>query len=261
MRSNGLTARAYTPVADLNPTLSEALLDDLRLRGIAAYSKPADRATTAGFDRPDFRTDLCDRLYVDAAAADLAREVIAARDPSLVEANDDLAWAQIVAGYDVPGDSSGVAPWPVFEDIDPKSEGDARSTYDDGNDATGREIGFGGRHGDPRSWPDGFGDLDLEDVSWRRHDRARPEVDESQERYIPPPPPPLPRLRPVDQLAWLGVLGGPIVLLLAAVFTLPIPTWVELAAALGFVAGFVTLVVGLDNRSHDELDGDDGAQV
>lgn len=267
MRSNGLTAPAYTPVADVNPALAEVLLEELKIHGIAAYSKPAERATTAGFDRPDFKTELCDRVYVDAAAADRAQQVIAAHDPGLTETNDDLAWAQIVAGYDAPVPPDAVAPWPAFEDVDPgKPDGEAGSTpdhpspYDDlpAPDERGRRRGGAGLL-DDRAGPASTFDLGLEDVSWRRHEPA--EIAVSRERYVPPPPPPLPRLGPVQQLAWLGVLGGPVVLLLAAVFTLAIPTWLELLAALGFVAGFVTLVLGMDNRSHDELDGDDGAQV
>lgn len=270
MRSNGLTAPAYTPIADVNPAFADAILDELKTRGIAAYSKPADRATTAGFDRPDFQTELCDRVYVDAAAADRAREVIAAHDPTLTETNDDLAWAQIVAGYDAPVSPGGVAPWPAFEDLDPAdpdgegADGSAAgpsSPYDDAS-ATGLRNRLAPADPSDDSPGSPFGDLGLEDVSWRRRQPAEPaETVESRERYVPPPPPPLPRLGLVQQLAWLGVLGGPVVLLLAAVFTFPIPTWLELLAALGFVGGFVTLVLGMDNRSHDELDGDDGAQV
>ncbi len=277
MRSNGLTAPAYTPIADVNPAFADAILDELKTRGIAAYSKPADRATTAGFDRPDFKTELCDRVYVDASAADRAREVIAAHDPTLTETNDDLAWAQIVAGYDAPVSADGVAPWPAFEDLDPAGEDGNRDGNRDGERGSAADpfspyddtSATGGRHRrGPSDQPDdragvgsAFGDLGLEDVSWRRQQPPPGETVESHDRYVPPPPPPLPRLGLVQQLAWLGVLGGPVVLLLAAVFTLPIPTWLELLAALGFVAGFVTLVLGMDNRSHDELDGDDGAQV
>ena len=42
MRSNGLTAATYTPVADLDPAVAETLLDDLKSQGVAAYAKPVE---------------------------------------------------------------------------------------------------------------------------------------------------------------------------------------------------------------------------
>src|SRR4051794_29708219 len=128
MRSNGLTAAAYSPVADLNPSVAESLLDELKELGVAAYCQPIDRASTAGFDRPDFQVEVLVRLYVDAAATEQARQVIASRDPDLTAVNDDLTWAQIVAGYDTPS-ATAVAPWPVYEDLDPAGDdGEAPTT-------------------------------------------------------------------------------------------------------------------------------------
>ena len=45
-----------------------------------------------------------------------------------------------------------------------------------------------------------------------------------EERFVPPPPPPLPR-PPRDRLAaWLGVFVSPVILLLATVFRISLPT-------------------------------------
>ncbi len=71
-------------------------------------------------------------------------------------------------------------------------------------------------------------------------------------------PPPLPRPTLVTGLAWLGAIGSPVLLLLAALFWRQAPAIVIGLAVVGFVAGFVTLVVRLPDH-HDEED--DGAVV
>ena len=74
-------------------------------------------------------------------------------------------------------------------------------------------------------------------------------------------PPPLPRLDAADQLGWLALIGGPAVLVAAAVFSLTLPGWVTLLAALGFIGGFVSLVVRMDNQPDRFDDPENGAQV
>jgi hypothetical protein len=237
MRSNGLTASAYTPVADLNPAVAEALLDELRELGVAAYSQPIEKSSVAGFARPEFTVEVLVRLYVDASASDRVVTMLSAKDPHLIEENDDLAWAQIVAGYDVPA-AAAVAPWPVYEDVDlgVAEESDAGPAP------------YAGGSKDESDWPAN---------GVRRKSRYG---DSEEDRFVPPTPPPLPRLSGADKLSWLGLIGGPIVLVIAALFSLALPTWVMLAAALGFIAGFVSLVVRMDN-GQDLDDPDNGAQV
>ncbi len=94
----------------------------------------------------------------------------------------------------------------------------------------------------------------------------RPETDpepgyprELDEHYEPPEPPPLPRGDTLSRAAWAGVLGGPAVLLLAAVVGGTLPSWMVVAALAAFVAGFVTLVARMPAERDD--DGDDGAVV
>ncbi len=90
----------------------------------------------------------------------------------------------------------------------------------------------------------------------------QPELEEgpgSEERYIPPPPPPLPRV-PKDRLAaWIGVLVSPVLLLVAAVFRVPLPTvgvWVLVG---GFLGGFGYLVAQMPRGPRDPFD--DGAVI
>jgi hypothetical protein len=74
-RGNGLPSAEWGALVDLDPRLSEALLDSLAAEGVAAYVEPArdvdsyTRATVLP-KRP------LDRLWVNPALADLARGVV-----------------------------------------------------------------------------------------------------------------------------------------------------------------------------------------
>ncbi len=226
MRSNGLQASSYSPVADLNPTVAEAVLGELKERQIAAYCQPIDTPSMSAFDRPEFRVEVLVRMYVDATATDRVLDLLSSKDPFLAQGNDDLTWAQIVAGYDTPTAST-VAPWPVYEDVD------AVATED----------------------PEAPTTLLPHEPSTRFERPA------DEDRFVPPQPPPLPHLSAADQLSWLALIGGPAILVAAAVFSLVLPSWVTLIAALGFIGGFVSLVVRMDRGSDRYDDPDNGAQV
>ena len=86
------------------------------------------------------------------------------------------------------------------------------------------------------------------------HESAEPDDD----RYVPPEPPPLPRGDAVSRLAWGGVLGAPLFLVLSMLFWRGVPTLLVVAAIAAFVAGFVTLVVRMPDGQDD---ADDGAVV
>ena len=77
------------------------------------------------------------------------------------------------------------------------------------------------------------------------------------ERFVPPPPPPLPRL-PFDRLlAWSGVFVSPLVLLVATVFQVHLPTIVAWLLIVGFLGGFGYLVAQMPRGPRDPYD--DGA--
>lgn len=257
MRSNGLRAAAYAPVADLDPRTADAMLEQLKGYGIAAYSTPVERSATAGFERPDLGVDLQDRLYVDAAATDEARRVLGEIDADALTGNDDLAWAQIVAGYDRPVDVP-VAPWPVDEDV--SETDDDSGDFDEAAGGDGRSNAVADDTEPVRWWQRSrFDDDDFEPLEM---DDDTDDVDDVPEadRFVPPTPPPLPRPSGRQQLAWLGVAGGPVLLLVAALFGLGLPTWLTLIAAGAFIGGFIALVAMMDNH-RDPWDPDDGAQV
>jgi len=81
----------------------------------------------------------------------------------------------------------------------------------------------------------------------------------AEEHYVPPEPPPLPRGSWRTWLPWVGVLGVPLFFVVVVVLRPPLPSEVVLVAVLGFVAGFLTLVLRLPDHRDD--DGDDGARV
>lgn len=88
---------------------------------------------------------------------------------------------------------------------------------------------------------------------------VEPPQPEPEDTYVPPEPPPLPKLDVVGRLAWVGTLGGPI-LLFAGVLAPGVigPTAVTLGI-LAFVAGFLTLVLRSPNEPEDGWD--DGSVV
>lgn len=104
---------------------------------------------------------------------------------------------------------------------------------------------FGGRFGDLRAF--------------QPEDENEPFVAEDEEGYIPPEPPPLPRVEPDRMLAWVGVLGSPVVLLCALIFSIGMPSWLGYLLVAGFVGGFLYLVVKMPREPRDPWD--DGAQV
>jgi hypothetical protein len=254
MRSNGLTAATYTPVADLEPQLADAMLEDLRSEGVAAYTKPVESTTAAAFDRPEFRVGVKERLYVDSAAAERVRELISGRDPELAVETEDLRWAQLVAGFDRPLETA-VAPWPANEELE-SEEG----PIVDERDLHSYDRADGPPQVTSRPWGD-RADRDAaaeDDAFLESTAHAREPVGED-ERFVPDPPPPLPHLPPYKLLAWGGLIAGPLLLLVSAFFSYQLPGWASALAVLGFVGGFITLVATMGDG--DDWDPDDGAVV
>jgi hypothetical protein len=104
---------------------------------------------------------------------------------------------------------------------------------------------FGGRFGDLHAFPS--------------EDEDEPFVADEEEGFTPPEPPPLPRVEPDRMLAWVGVLGSPVVLLCALIFSIGLPAWLGYLLVAGFVGGFLYLVVKMPREPRDPWD--DGAQV
>lgn len=115
------------------------------------------------------------------------------------------------------------------------------------------DVPFGGRFGDPRVFT--RIDSDYEEDA----DDPFLGADAEEEGYVPPPPPPVPRTTPDRLAAWIGVFGSPIILLLALIFSITLPTWMAYLMIAGFVGGFLYLVVKMPREPREPWD--DGAQV
>ncbi|MEO3972988.1 hypothetical protein [Streptomyces sp. CAU 1734] len=82
------------------------------------------------------------------------------------------------------------------------------------------------------------------------------DLDESDEgHFVPPEPPPLPEADTTAKFAWIAVIGGPVLMLLAVVFQWYLSWWLTTLCVGGFVGGFATLVArmsGDDDEGHDD---------
>lgn len=260
-RDNGLPEAArYVALVDVDPPVADHVLELLRDAGVTAVAEPlaGDRGLARDTRPPRRPTD---RVHVDSGHLDLAQQVVGAALPSLradfhadaarradaadmagrpapASSSDDLApddveslFADIVAGYDAPA-TDPVPRWSVLEDADalPPFEPPERPPL------SSRLLRSSGP-AEPAPVPD--------------H-----EVDD---HFVPDPPPPLPESDRVTRLAWAGLIGGPVLIMIAAVFGLSLGGWVLVAALAAFLGGFATLILRMGDRRSDDDGWDDGA--
>jgi hypothetical protein len=86
-----------------------------------------------------------------------------------------------------------------------------------------------------------------------------PVAEDPPERFVPPPPPPIPRPDSKRLVAWLGVLGMPVALLVLQLADLAVVPLVGYAMAAWFLGGFGYLVWQMPSGPRDP--GDDGARL
>lgn len=249
-RDNGLDAADWTAIDDLDPRVGEYLLDALGARGIAAYLQPSMDVNpiTRQAIVPARPTD---RLFVDRRQAEAARSFVR---QILAEVEQDrrleAAFAGIVAGFHRPDPET--RPWPASEDVDTSAGAPAESAApptvtDPPPPATGP---VDARH---LTEPSLLEALDTFGAHL---------PDEPQERFVPPPPPPLPRLSAQAVIGTLAILAGLVILLR--------PDLLGLGRGTGMLLGFAAILGGataliLRLRPGTDPDEtvrpDDGAQV
>ena len=153
--------------------------------------------------------------------------------------DEEQVWAELVETFHTSsGDEAGQ--WPAAEDVEPAPTSSGDGSTDGGS---------------PDDTDDGD-DPDLEPAASAPPGRPAPAPDE---HFVPPAPPPLPSTDLITRLAWVGVLGTPVVFLTIVLFGMSVPGIVGAVGAAAFVGGFVILVARL--RGHDPYDPDDGAVV
>ena len=84
-------------------------------------------------------------------------------------------------------------------------------------------------------------------------------IADPQDHYVPPAPPPLPTPPPARLIAWIGLFGIPMLVLVALVAKVTLPSWLGLLLMVWFVGGFVFLVASM--RPGPGEDYDDGARL
>ena len=252
MSASGLPAGAYAKLVDVDPPIAEHVLDLLAQARIPAHAEPlvGDTGPYRDVRAPDRPTT---RIYVEKSRLAEARHAISDGLPSLraefhadaaarADADDmkrasadriEAAWDDIVAGFHTadppprPGvEGSGLSQRLVREHTEPPEPTNPDAPVPPATPTSG-----------PR-------DYELAD-------------DLDDEGFTPPPPPPMPRPRDrFDALAWIGLIGGPLAIILA--FVLGTGGWLAAAGFAAFTAGFVTLVARSSDRRDD---GDNGAVV
>ncbi|GGZ66792.1 hypothetical protein GCM10010371_28450 [Streptomyces subrutilus] len=91
----------------------------------------------------------------------------------------------------------------------------------------------------------------------RDHALAEPKDDDlsaAEEGHFVPPEPELPQADTTTKFAWLAVVGGPVLLLLAVLFQWEMTWWLTTLGIGGFLGGFATLV---GRMAHDDDEDDD----
>lgn len=179
-------------------------------------------------------------------------------DEQGVPFDEEAAWAAIVAGYgDEPKDPPGAKPFKSIEDLalldpekndeQPKAKEQSSKDKDTGAEEPppakplGSSVSFAPGVGGPRDYT--------------APDSSEEDFDEDDEgHFVPPEPPPLPAADTTAKFAWLGVIGGPILLLLAVLLGWDMTWWLATVGIGGFLGGFGTLVMRM--RTDDE-EGDD----
>lgn len=84
---------------------------------------------------------------------------------------------------------------------------------------------------------------------------------EDEGHFVPPAPPPLPTVEPRRRLAWIALLGSPVVGLLLLLLRVALPSWASSFLVCAFVGSFCYLVATMGQPSDGEWPGDDGARL
>ncbi|MGW0467331.1 hypothetical protein ACWDX6_18930 [Streptomyces sp. NPDC003027] len=196
------------------------------------------------------------------------------REPQPID--EEAAWAAIVAGYgEEPADPPGSRPFRSVEDLalpELVEDGNADDGDDDEDDGDGGEDG---EDEDPEKPALGSSIVFAPGVSvgggprdYRLADPdEKPEQgrsdggsgssgeDDDEGHFVPPEPPPLPEADATTKFAWLGVVGGPVLMLVAVLFRWDMTWWLTTLCVGGFLGGFATLVARMEHD--DDEDGHD----
>ncbi|MEV6196836.1 hypothetical protein AB0M19_31055 [Streptomyces sp. NPDC051920] len=191
--------------------------------------------------------------------------------------DEEAAWKSIVEGYgEEPPDPPGSRPFRSIEDLALPEPGPDTDSETGGGDGTGEDGGTPAPEagssaeapGDEPSAEKPLGSsISFAPGVGGPRDYSAPEPSEDdfdgddEGHFVPPEPPPLPAADTTAKFAWLGVLGGPAVLLLAVLFGWDMTWWLTTLGIGGFLGGFATLVTRMKDDDEDHEDPGRGAVV
>ncbi|MBT2405908.1 MULTISPECIES: hypothetical protein [unclassified Streptomyces] len=171
--------------------------------------------------------------------------------------DEEAAWAAIVAGYgQEPPDPPGARPFKPIknlmlpeEDVQPEPDAAKPPEKDTPPEpALGSSVifapGVGVTGPGAGSGP-------------RDHSLAEPKDDDAtpaDEGHFIPPEPDLPPADTTSKFAWLAVVGGPVLLLLAVLLQWEMTWWLTTLGIGGFLGGFATLVARMSQGDDDDDD-------
>ncbi|MFC4498987.1 MULTISPECIES: hypothetical protein [Streptomyces] len=181
--------------------------------------------------------------------------------------DEEAAWAAIVAGYgEEPADPPGAKPFKSIEDLallepeanDAVGSAEPAESVKEGDDSRDEEEPKPAKPlGGSISFAPGVGPRD-----YSAPEPAEEDFDEDDEgHFVPPEPPPLPAADTTAKFAWLGVIGGPILLLLAVLLGWDMTWWLTTVCVGGFLGGFATLVIRMRPDDEDDENPGRGAVV
>ncbi|MDH6626769.1 hypothetical protein M2271_004592 [Streptomyces sp. LBL] len=183
--------------------------------------------------------------------------------------DEDAAWAAIVAGFgEEPQDPPGTKPFKSVEDLallesetndgGPQEAGDTKQATKKPKEPKESEQEKPAKPlGGSVSFAPGIGPRDH-----NTPEAAEEDFEEDDEgHFVPPEPPPLPTADTTAKFAWLGVLGGPVLFLLAVLLGWEMTWWLTTVAIGGFLGGFATLVMRMRADNEDDEDPGRGAVV
>ncbi|WP_105968477.1 hypothetical protein [Streptomyces geranii] len=183
--------------------------------------------------------------------------------------DEAAAWAAIVEAYgDEPPDPPGAKPFKSIEDLallEPDTNDETGDTTDPDPKGNADKVAKGDGPppkplGSSVAFAPGVGGGGPRDYSMQ--EASEDDFDDDDEgHFVPPEPPPLPASDTTARFAWLAVLGGPILLLLAVLLGWDMTWWLTTLGIGGFLGGFATLVVRMKGDEDDEEDPGRGAVV
>ncbi|MDO0932488.1 hypothetical protein QQY66_12565 [Streptomyces sp. DG2A-72] len=185
-------------------------------------------------------------------------------DEQGVPFDEAAAWEAIVAGYgEEPKDPPGAKPFKSVEDLallEPETNDESAEETKDSTKGSKDKDKDGEEEAAKPAEPLGSSVSFAPGVGPRDYTAPEPSEDDFAEddegHFVPPEPPPLPAADATAKFAWLGVIGGPLLLLLAVLLSWEMTWWLTTLGIGGFVGGFATLVMRM--RTDDEDDDDPG---